>query len=73
MQGLAGLVAGSVHFGPYQKLHEAHKAIRDWCSRHGHALAGPNWEFYGHWAEEWNRNPSKIRTDVYYLLKADRE
>jgi effector-binding domain-containing protein len=67
----AGTVAATVHFGPYQRLHEAHDAIRLWCVSHGHALAGPNWEIYGHWMDAWNNNPSEIRTDVYYLLKAD--
>ena len=66
----AGLVARTVHFGPYQKLHEAHRAIRDWCARQGHVPAGPNWEIYGHWVDEWNRDPSKIRTDVCFLLKS---
>ena len=36
---------------------------------HGHTLAGPNWEIYGHWVDEWNRDPTKIRTEVFYLLK----
>jgi effector-binding domain-containing protein len=67
----AGMVATTVHFGPYQRLHEAHDAIRQWCVSHGHVLAGPNWEIYGHWMDAWNSNPSEIRTDVYYLLKAD--
>jgi len=66
----AGRVATTVHFGPYRRLHEAHQAIRDWCANHGHALAGPDWEIYGHWKDEWNRDPSKIRTDVFYLLKS---
>jgi effector-binding domain-containing protein len=65
----SGTVATAVHFGPYQRLSEAHHAIRDWCAKHGHALAGPNWEIYGHWEDAWNNDPSKIRTDVYYLLK----
>jgi hypothetical protein len=67
----AGAVATVAHFGPYGRLHEAHQAIRDWCAKHGHAPAGPNWEIYGHWLDEWNSDPSKIRTDVFYLLKAD--
>jgi effector-binding domain-containing protein len=67
----AGVVARTVHLGPYGKLGEAHTAVRDWCTRHGFALAGPNWEIYDHWAEEWNRDPSKIRTDVFYLLRAN--
>ncbi|HEY7116798.1 MAG TPA: GyrI-like domain-containing protein [Tepidisphaeraceae bacterium] len=72
----AGTVATTVHFGPYNRLKGAHQAIRDWCAQHGHALAGPNWEIYGHWVDEWNNDPGKIRTDVYYLLgrgaKSDR-
>ena len=67
----SGRVATTVHFGPYQQLHAAHQAIRDWCANHGHALAGPNWEVYGHWVDEWNSDPSKIRTEVFYLLKED--
>jgi effector-binding domain-containing protein len=65
----AGTVAAAVHFGPYHQLYLAHQAIRAWCAKHGHTLAGPNWEIYGHWIDEWNRDPSKIRTDVVYLLK----
>jgi effector-binding domain-containing protein len=65
----AGQVATTVHFGPYQRLPEAHRAIRQWCGNNGHALAGPNWELYGHWIDAWNNDPSQIRTDIYYLLK----
>lgn len=67
----AGTVATAVHFGPYNQLPVAHQAIRRWCADHGYALAGPNWEIYGHWIHEWCDDPSKIRTDVFYLLKAD--
>ena len=67
----AGSVATAVHFGPYHGLPEAHRAIRRWCADHGHALAGPNWEIYGHWIDEWNTDPAKIRTDVFYLIKTD--
>jgi hypothetical protein len=67
----AGLVATTTHYGPYGQLHQAHQAIRSWCQGNGYALAGPNWEVYGHWQDEWNGDPSKIRTDVYYLLVAD--
>ena len=66
---LAGRVATTTHFGPYQQLGAAHQAIRAWCAQHGHALAGPNWEIYGHWLDEWNSDPSKICTDVFYLLR----
>jgi hypothetical protein len=66
-----GLVATTTHFGPYGRLHEAHEAIRRWCAHNGHTLAGLNWEIYGHWEDEWNGDPSKICTDVFYLLVAD--
>jgi effector-binding domain-containing protein len=67
----AGTVATTTHFGPYGRLGDAHQAIVQWCAAHGHTLAGPDWEIYGHWVSEWNNDPSKIRTDVFYLLKTD--
>src|SRR5262245_28308352 len=66
----AGPVATTTHYGPYGQLHHAHEAIRRWCQDNGHAFAGPSWEVYGHWLDEWNSDPSKIRTDVFYLLVA---
>jgi effector-binding domain-containing protein len=63
-----GVVASATHFGPYGGLRAAHEAVRQWCSANNHRLAGPNWEVYGHWLDEWNTNPSRIRTDLYYLL-----
>ncbi len=67
----SGLVATTTHYGPYGLLHQAHGAIRGWCNARGHVLAGPNWEIYGHWRDDWNRDPTKITTDVFYLLVAD--
>ena len=64
----AGAVASTTHFGPYGGLGAAHDAIRRWCRANNHHLAGPNWEIYGHWQREWDEDPSRIRTDVYYLL-----
>ena len=64
----AGEVATITHFGPYGTLHAAHAAIRAWCKISGRRLAGPSWEIYGHWRPEWDQDPSKIRTDVCYLL-----
>ena len=64
----AGPVASTTHFGPYGDLGAAHDAVRRWCRANNHPLAGPNWEIYGHWQPEWNADPSRIRTDVYYLL-----
>ena len=64
----AGAVASATHFGPYGGLGVAHDAVRRWCKANNHRLAGPNWEIYGHWQNEWNTDPSRIRTDVYYLV-----
>ena len=66
----AGDVATVPHFGPYNKLADAHQAIQQWCAAHGRTPTGITWEIYGHWIDEWNKDPSKIRTDVFYLLKA---
>jgi effector-binding domain-containing protein len=68
----AGTVATTTHLGPYHGLGNAHQAVIDWCNSHGHELVRPCWETYGHWVDEWNQDPSKIRTDVFYLLKSSR-
>jgi effector-binding domain-containing protein len=67
-----GTVATTAHFGPYRRLGEAHDAVIAWCKSQGHQLVRPSWETYGHWVEEWNHDPTKIRTDVFYLLKPSR-
>src|SRR5262249_61916412 len=67
-----GLVATTTHYGPYGQLHEAHDAIRKWCRQNGHSLAAPNWEVYDHWRDEYNRDPPKICTQVFYLLAGPR-
>jgi effector-binding domain-containing protein len=64
----AGRVASAVHFGPYPRLGDAHRAIREWCAEQGHRLSSVSWEIYGHWQESWNADPSQIRTDIFYLL-----
>jgi effector-binding domain-containing protein len=67
----AGLVATTVHMGPYPQLVEAHRAIHEWCQQNGRTIAGPSWELYGHWEHAWCDDPSLIRTDVYYLIRAE--
>jgi hypothetical protein len=54
--------------GPYGGLGAAHQALRDWCAANARTPAGVSWELYGHWLPEWNADPSKVRTDVFYLL-----
>lgn len=60
-----GRAAVTEHLGPYEKLAEAHAAVREWCAANGRVLAGPNWEIYGHWHED----PAQLRTEVFYLLQ----
>lgn len=67
----AGHVVTTTHFGPYARLGDAHAGIRRWCAEHGHRLSGVCWEIYGHWDESWNTDPSKIRTDIFYLLQEE--
>ncbi len=59
-----GLVATTVHIGPYDKLGEASSALHEFCKSHGHAIVGPTWEEYG----DWNDDPSQLRTDVFVLI-----
>jgi effector-binding domain-containing protein len=60
-----GPAATTVHWGPYNKLGDAHDAVRDWVAKNGHTLAGASWELYGHWSDD----PAQLRTDVFWLLK----
>ena len=60
----AGRVACTLHRGPYDRLDEPHRAIREWCAARRLALAGPRWEIYGDWRED----PAQLETEVCYLL-----
>jgi effector-binding domain-containing protein len=65
----AGLVAALRHLGPYGTLSAAHQALHDWCRLNRHSPVGPRWEIYGHWQEAWNKDPSRIDTEVAYLVR----
>jgi len=67
----AGRAVTTVHFGPYPLLRDAHAAIHKWCAEQQHQLSGISWELYGHWQESWNMDSSKIRTDVFHLLRSE--
>ena len=60
----SGHVARTVHVGQYDRLGEAHDRIVAWCSEHGLRRAGPRWEVYGHWYDDW----SLVTTEVVHLL-----
>jgi hypothetical protein len=49
-----------------QQLAVSPAVIRRQVSR----AALPRLVLHGHWQDEWNADPSRIHTDVYYLLEA---
>lgn len=61
-----GEVATTTHWGDYSALGHAHEAVVSWCRAHGHQLAGPRWEVYGHMHPD-----TPQRTDIYYSLSGD--
>jgi effector-binding domain-containing protein len=58
-----GLVAVTTHYGRYEDLDKAHKAIMDWMERHGWQPAGGHWEVYFTSPAE-EPDSSRWRTDV---------
>jgi effector-binding domain-containing protein len=55
--------AHTTHVGPYQELPAAHQAVHAWLRAEGQREVGLNWEVYG----DWDDDPAKLVTDVYYL------
>lgn len=64
----SGLVATTAHFGPYAEPGAAHDAVWRWCQQRGYRITLPFYEIYG----DWEDNPSKLRTDVLYLLAEEK-
>ena len=61
----AGEAAVAVHRGPYDRMKEAHDAIRKWMPANRREPAGHSWEIYGDPAPD----PADTETTVVYLLK----
>src|SRR5262245_8733526 len=61
----AGEVAMTTHVGSYDKLAAAHDAIHSWRAATGRAFLPCSWEIYGDWTDD----PSKLETQVVYLLR----
>jgi effector-binding domain-containing protein len=60
----AGEAAVAVHRGPYNRMNEAHNAIREWMAANGRESAGHSWEIYG----DPTPDPAGTETTVVYLL-----
>lgn len=61
----AGEAAVAVHRGPYDRMNEAHDAIRRWMAANARECAGYSWEIYG----DPMPDPAQTETTVFYLLK----
>jgi effector-binding domain-containing protein len=55
----------AVHRGPYNRMNEAHDAIRKWMEANRRESAGHSWEIYG----DPTPDPAATETTVVYLLK----
>ena len=62
----SGHVATVAHYGEYSEMAGAYAALERWCQDNGRRPAGVNWEVYG----DWDDDPARRRTDVYFLLEA---
>jgi len=60
-----GEAAVAVHRGPYNRMNEAHDAIRKWMAANRRESAGNSWEIYG----DPTPDPADTETTVVYLLK----
>jgi effector-binding domain-containing protein len=60
-----GEAAVAVHRGPYDRVNEAHQAIRKWMAANRRESAGCSWEIYG----DPTPDPADTETTVLYLLR----
>lgn len=61
----SGEVAAATHYGEYSDLASTYGALEQWCTNTGRRRTAVSWEVYGDWEED----PAKRRTDVYFLLE----
>jgi effector-binding domain-containing protein len=59
-----GEAATVAHFGEYSEMDGAYGALAQWCADNDRTRAGASWEVYG----DWDDDPARRRTDLYYLL-----
>jgi effector-binding domain-containing protein len=60
-----GEAAVAVHRGPYNRMNEAHDAIRTWMAANRRESAGQSWEIYG----DPTPDPANTETTIVYFLK----
>lgn len=62
----SGEAATIAHFGEYSEMDPAYAALERWCADNERRRTGVSWEVYG----DWDDDPARRRTDVYFLLEA---
>jgi effector-binding domain-containing protein len=62
----SGDVVTTSHYGEYSDMAPAYAALEQWISASGRRAAGVTWEVYG----DWEDDPAKRRTDIYFLLES---
>ena len=55
----------TVHRGPYGRLDDAHRAIRNWCTTMGLRPTKVRWEIYG----DWTQDEAQLETEVWYQVE----
>ena len=60
----AGEVVMTTHIGGYDKLAEAHQAIKSWGAASARTFGAYSWEIY----RDWNADETKLETQVVYWL-----
>jgi effector-binding domain-containing protein len=63
-----GLVATTLHAGPYQDVGPAYRALAEWIQEHGHEYSGPPREIYLTDPNEV-KDPGALRTEVIWPIR----
>ena len=61
-----GEAAFTIHVGPYDKLGDAHDALRAWCAENDRKTTGIAWEYYVN--DPGELPPEEWKTEVYLQL-----
>jgi effector-binding domain-containing protein len=63
-----GLVAVTVHAGPYEDVAPAYRALGEWVQEHGHETAGPPREVYIVGPDQV-KDPGALRTEIVWPIR----
>jgi effector-binding domain-containing protein len=63
-----GLVAATVHCGPYEDVAPAYRALGEWVQEHGHETAGPPREIYLVGPDQVE-DPGALRTEIVWPIR----